>query len=60
LVKSPKVYIRDSGILHALQDLGIKEAWIMAPVRESFSIEKNVFVAGFRNFLARMDSSIER
>jgi predicted AAA+ superfamily ATPase len=32
LVKSPKVYVRDSGLVHALLDIGTKEALLSHPV----------------------------
>lgn len=43
------------GFWSALKDLGIKEAWIVAPVTESYPIEKNVFVANLGEFLAKID-----
>jgi len=43
------------GFWSALKDLGIKEAWIVAPVKESYPIEKNVFVANLGEFLAKFD-----
>jgi uncharacterized protein len=43
------------GFWSALKDLGIKEAWIVAPVKESYPIEKNVFVANLGEFLAKID-----
>ncbi len=48
------------GFWNALKDLGIKEAWIIAPVTESYPIEKGVSVANLFDFLAKMDSSVER
>jgi uncharacterized protein len=46
LVKSPKVYIRDSGLMHALLDIADKEALLAHPVIgqswECFVIEKVV------------------
>jgi hypothetical protein len=43
------------GFWNALKDLGIKEAWVIAPVTESYPIEKNVFVAGLGEFLSAVD-----
>lgn len=48
------------GFWNALKDLGIQEAWIIAPVRETYPIEKGVSVANLGDFLVRMGSSIER
>jgi len=49
LVKSPKVYIRDSGVTHALLDIGSKEQLLGHPVVghtwESFAIETLLEVA---------------
>jgi hypothetical protein len=49
LVKAPKVYIRDSGVAHALLDLGNKEQLLGHPVAghawESFVIETLLAVA---------------
>jgi uncharacterized protein len=49
LVKSPKVYVRDSGIAHALLGLGNKEALLSHPVVgqtwESFVIETLIATA---------------
>lgn len=49
LVKSPKVYIRDSGVAHALLDIGNKEQLVGHPVVghtwESFVIETLLVVA---------------
>ena len=39
------------GFWNALKDLGAKEAWIIAPVKESYPIEKNVQVAKLEDFL---------
>jgi hypothetical protein len=47
------------GFWNTLNDLGIREAWIIAPVKESYPIEKKVFVANLRDFLAKVDSPIE-
>jgi hypothetical protein len=46
------------GFWSALKDLGIMEAWIIAPVKESYPIEKGVSVANLGDFLAKMESSI--
>ncbi len=49
LVKSPKVYVRDSGLLHALLAIGDKERLLSHPVvgasREGFIIETLLAVA---------------
>ncbi len=42
------------GFWNALKDLGAKEAWIIAPVKESYPIEKNVRVARLEDFLEAM------
>ena len=46
LVKSPKVYVRDSGLVHALLDIGSKEALLSHPIIgaswEGFVIENLV------------------
>jgi predicted AAA+ superfamily ATPase len=59
LVKSPKVYVRDSGITHALLGLGDKEAVLGHPVVgsswEGFVIENLLSVAP-----ARVDASFYR
>jgi predicted AAA+ superfamily ATPase len=47
------------GFWNTLKDLGIREAWVISPVKESYPIEKNVFVANLRDFLAKMGSLIE-
>jgi uncharacterized protein len=39
------------GFWNALKDLGTKEAWIIAPVKESYPIGKNVQVARLEDFL---------
>lgn len=50
LVKSPKVYIRDSGLVHALLDVGAKETLLSHPVVgaswEGFVIENLLACAG--------------
>ncbi len=52
LVKSPKVYIRDSGLLHALLDLGDKEAVVSHPIVgaswEGFVLENLLSSVGTR------------
>jgi predicted AAA+ superfamily ATPase len=52
LVKSPKVYIRDSGLLHALLDLGDKEAVASHPIVgaswEGFVLENLLSSVGTR------------
>jgi len=45
------------GFWSALKDLGIKEAWIIAPVKESYPIEKRVSVANLGDFLAKAQSA---
>jgi hypothetical protein len=42
------------GFWSALKDLGAKEAWIIAPVKESYPIEKHVQVARLEDFLEAM------
>jgi hypothetical protein len=42
------------GFWNALKDLGTKEAWVIAPVKESYPIEKNVQVARLEDFLEAM------
>jgi|WetSurMetagenome_2_1015567.scaffolds.fasta_scaffold35099_2 uncharacterized protein len=42
------------GFWTALKDLGAKEAWIIAPVKESYPIEKRVQVARLEDFLEAM------
>ena len=50
LVKSPKVYVRDSGLVHALLDIGAKETLLSHPVVgaswEGFVIENLLACAG--------------
>ena len=50
LVKSPKVYVRDSGLIHALLDIGTKETLLSHPVVgaswEGFVIENLLACAG--------------
>lgn len=50
LVKSPKVYVRDSGLVHALLDIGTREALLSHPVVgaswEGFVIENLLACAG--------------
>jgi hypothetical protein len=50
LVKSPKVYVRDSGLVHALLDIGTKETLLSHPVVgaswEGFVIENLLACAG--------------
>ena len=52
LVKSPKVYVRDSGLVHALLDIADKEALLAHPVVgqswEGFVIENLLVCAGDR------------
>ena len=59
LVKAPKVYVRDSGITHALLGLGTKEEILGHPVvgqsREGFVIESLLSLAP-----ARGDASLYR
>jgi uncharacterized protein len=47
----------EKGFWNALKDLGIKEAWIIAPVKESYPVAKGVFVANLQDFLTRMGGS---
>lgn len=51
LVKSPKVYVRDSGLVHALLDIGTKETLLSHPVVgaswEGFVIENLLACAPF-------------
>jgi hypothetical protein len=54
-VSSPIRNFTFGSIRIVLKDLGIKEAWIVAPVKESYPIEKNVFVANLGEFLAKFD-----
>lgn len=42
------------GFWNSLKDLGAKEAWIIAPVKESYPIEKHVRVARLEDFLEAM------
>ena len=42
------------GFWNALKDLGIKEAWVIAPVKESYPIQKHVQVANLEDFLEAM------
>jgi hypothetical protein len=45
------------GFWSALEDLGIKEAWIIAPVKETYPIEKGLFVANLGDFLAKAEGA---
>lgn len=45
---------------NALKGLGIKEAWVIASIKETYPIENGVSVANLFDFLAKMESSIER
>lgn len=44
------------GFWTALNDLNIKEAWIIAPVKESYPDKDNVMVASVSDFIAAMKS----
>lgn len=44
----------DKGFWQALSDLQIEEAWIIAPVRETYPIEKRVSVAPLWDFINRV------
>jgi len=52
LVRSPKIYVRDSGLVHALLDLETKDAVLGHPVAgpswEGFAIENLIAAAGDR------------
>jgi uncharacterized protein len=39
LVKSPKVYVRDSGLLHVLLSIQLDAAYVVAPVSEGWSMK---------------------
>jgi predicted AAA+ superfamily ATPase len=39
------------GFWNALEDLAIKEAWIIAPVKDSYPIRENVFVSSLEQFM---------
>ena len=45
------------GFWNALKDLEIKEAWVIAPVLETYPIEKNVFVANLESFTRSIQRS---
>lgn len=46
------------GFWNALKDLEIKEAWVIAPVTEAYSIEKNVFVASLGAFIQSVHGTV--
>jgi len=46
------------GFWNALKDLEIKEAWVIAPVPETYPIEKNVFVANLESFTRSIQRSV--
>ncbi|MBW2107964.1 MAG: ATP-binding protein [Deltaproteobacteria bacterium] len=45
------------GFWSALRDLDIKQAWIIAPVKESYPIEKHVHVCNLETFLKSLKAS---
>lgn len=47
------------GFWNALRDLEIKEAWIIAPVKESYPIERGVFVINLMDFLTKVGRSVD-
>ncbi len=65
LVKSPRVYVRDSGLVHALLGLGDKEAVVSHPVVgaswEGFVVEQLLAVApeGVQGFFYRTSGGAE-
>ncbi|HEX9728619.1 MAG TPA: ATP-binding protein [Gemmatimonadales bacterium] len=65
LVKSPKVYVRDSGLVHALLGLGDKEAVVSHPVVgaswEGFAVEQLLAAApeGVQGFFYRTSGGAE-
>jgi predicted AAA+ superfamily ATPase len=65
LVKSPRVYVRDSGLVHALLGLGDKEAVVSHPVVgaswEGFVVEQLLTVApeGVQGFFYRTSGGAE-
>ena len=64
LVKSPKIYIRDSGILHALLDLGSKEQMLSHPILgaswEGFVIENLINACkGYQPYFYRTSAGAE-
>ncbi len=42
------------GFYNSMDDLGIEKAWVIAPVKESYFVKKNVRVAPFNEFLSEM------
>jgi len=42
------------GFWNALDDLSIKEAWVVAPVEESYPLARNVTVAPLTGFIRSM------
>lgn len=65
LVKSPKVYVRDSGLVHALLGLGNKDAVVSHPVVgaswEGFAVEQLLAAApeGMQGFFYRTSGGAE-
>jgi uncharacterized protein len=65
LVKSPKVYVRDSGLVHALLGIGDKEAVVSHPVVgaswEGFAVEQLLAVApeGVQGYFYRTSGGAE-
>jgi len=49
--KSSSAPVVTNGFYNALNDLGIDDAWIIAPVKESYIIKGNVKVASLNEFL---------
>lgn len=54
--KSSKSPVAARGFWNALEDLSIKEAWIIAPVDGSYPVRKGVSVAGLSHFVQYMKS----
>ena len=48
---APKV---GKGFYNALNDLQINEAWIIAPINESYPIKKNIMISGLHDFLKNL------
>lgn len=42
LVKTPKLYFRDSVLFHAIQDLELTELWVVYPGTREYALNENI------------------
>ncbi len=45
------------GFWHCLEDLAVKKSWIIAPIEDSYQIEKGVTVTSLRRFIAEFSNT---